>query len=218
MIAIQLAHVVVVVVVGTCAFLPLAAGQHRGFPAVYPPQLYHHHVFPPIKNDRRNLRRQQQRRLQNEASLLPFLDCGENPLVKQESGCPCFSTETIVALMDVETDADSCYYSAKASVNASDQCSYVYPRSVYFSASTSYSDTSSYSVNLAVSSNVYPPKVLARLLVKAALRALQIYSLWTSFNPRKALALAAQVCTTPSIFMIKLAAIPTVKITVMTCM
>jgi hypothetical protein len=153
MIAIQLARVAVV---GTCMFLPLAAGQHHGF-AAFPPQFYHGSGFPPTKHQNRNLRRQQQRRLQNDASRPPFFDCGENPIVKQDSGCPCFNAETIAALMDVETDADSCYYTATAPVNASDQCSYLYPRSASFSASTFYSDTSSYSVNLAVSSNLYPP-------------------------------------------------------------
>jgi len=147
----------VAVVVGTLGLLPLAAGQHQRFPAAYPPQLYHGHGLPPTNHHSRNLRRQQQRRLQNDASLPPFFDCGENPLVKQDSGCPCFSAESIAALMDVETDADWCHYSATAPVNASDQCSYLYPRNAYFSASTTYTDTATYSVNFGVTSNVYPP-------------------------------------------------------------
>jgi hypothetical protein len=154
MISIQLARVALV---GTCVFLPLAAGQHRSFPAAFPPQFYHGHGFPATNHHHRNLRRQQQRRVQNDSSPPPFFDCGENPIVKQDSGCPCFSAETISSLMDVETDADSCYYYATAPVNASDQCSYLYPRSASFSASTTYTDTSSYSVNFAVTSNFYPP-------------------------------------------------------------
>jgi len=144
---------------GTLLLLPLATGQHHGFPAAYQPQFYHGHGFPPTNyqdHHRRNLRRQQ-RRVQNDSSPPPFFDCGKNPLVKRKNGCPCFSAKTISSLMDVEADADSCYFYATAPVNASDQCSHLYPRSASLSASTTYTDTSSYSVSFAVSSNVFSP-------------------------------------------------------------
>jgi len=133
--------------------LPLAAGQHRpGFPTAFPPQFYRGQNFPPTNLHRSSLR---QRRLQNQASP-PIFDCGTNPLVKQENGCPCFTAETIASMMDIETDADYCDFYGYPAVNASDQCSQFYPRSASFSASTAYTDTASFSISFGVSSNFDP--------------------------------------------------------------
>jgi hypothetical protein len=94
--------------------------------------------------------------MQNDANPPPIFDCGANPLVKQEDGCPCFTAETIADLTDVESGASYCDFYSSPPVNASDQCSQLYSRSASFSASTSYTDSSSLSSNFAVSSNYDP--------------------------------------------------------------
>ena len=136
---------------GAFVLLPLATGQHRGFLPAYPPQFYRGHGVPPTMHHD-NLR---QRRMQNEATSPPIFDCGDNPLVKQETGCPCFSLETISALMDFASYTD-CYIYIPASVNVTDQCSQFYPRSASFSASTSYSDGGALSVSFGTSSSFDP--------------------------------------------------------------
>jgi hypothetical protein len=86
---------------------------------------------PPIPPPHRGLR---QRRMQDapqstpdkpENSTSPF-DCGESPLVKLETGCPCFTLETITSQMDL-TSAAYCDLYASAPVAEDDQCAYLYP-------------------------------------------------------------------------------------------
>jgi hypothetical protein len=102
---------------------------------------------PPIPPSHRGLR---QRRMQDAPQSTPDkpenstsrFDCGDSPLVKQETGCPCFTLETITSQVDL-TSASYCELYASAPVAEDDQCAYLYPPAYgSFSASTETGDFS----------------------------------------------------------------------------
>jgi len=82
------------------------------------------------------------------------IGCGDSPLVKQETGCPCFNAAIINAVMNVTKEAEYCDFYASEPVNASDPCSHLYtPGYAYFSA---YTPLSAKSMNFGVSANYDP--------------------------------------------------------------
>lgn len=144
------------------------AVQHHDFPAI-------HHDFPrtgphPVSPPHHGLRH---RRMANETadwdmipttappptdpSITPRIDCGESPLVKQKTGCPCFTLETITTqFMDLKK-SQYCSLWATKPVDESDPCSHLYPRYAYFDASTG-TDTETFGIYFQVSGNNYDPE------------------------------------------------------------
>ena len=92
---------------------------------------------PPIPPPHRGLRH---RRMANETTdwdmipttapapppSTPRIDCGESPLVRQDTGCPCFKLETITSQMDLKS-ADYCELYASKPVDENDPCKHLYP-------------------------------------------------------------------------------------------
>jgi hypothetical protein len=84
----------------------------------------------------------------------PRFDCGENPLVKLETGCPCFTLETITSQIDLTSASTYCDLYASAPVAEDDQCAYLYPPAYgSFSAST---ETGEFSVSFGFDSHYDP--------------------------------------------------------------
>ena len=69
-------------------------------------------------------------------TITPRFQCGENPLPRQETGCPCFNLETITGQMDLGA-AEYCDYSAwEPTLPEDDPCSRYVSEYVSFSASS----------------------------------------------------------------------------------
>jgi hypothetical protein len=134
------------ILLGTLTLLHFATGKLSGFPAAFSPQFHRSQGSSPTSNRHHNLR--QQRRVQTNAKSPPIFNCDTNPLVKQETGCPCFTAKTITALMDVEADAESCDFSA---TQPSDPYSQLSPRSSSFFATAAYANAGTVNINFGVS-------------------------------------------------------------------
>jgi hypothetical protein len=94
--------------------------------------------------------------MQNKPASPPYyLECGENPLVKQEKGCPCFSAATIAGLMDVERIAESCDFKASAPVSVSGLSSFYFSQSASFYASTTFNNSGTLEISFGVYSENY---------------------------------------------------------------
>jgi hypothetical protein len=154
---------------GALVLLPLASGQfeplgHAGPGGEFSPAREGGRRFPPRKQPKHGDPRAakggppippphhglRQRRMQDAPQSTPDtpqnstsrFDCGENPLVKQETGCPCFTLQTMTSQMDLSS-ASYCDLYASAPVSADDQCAYLYPPAYgTFLASTGTGDFS----------------------------------------------------------------------------
>jgi hypothetical protein len=90
------------------------------------------------------------------ATVKPRIDCGESPLERKDTGCPCFDIDTITGQMDL-TNTDYCNLYASKPVNESDPCSHLYPRYAYFYADAPYTETENFYVSFEVSGHSYDP-------------------------------------------------------------
>lgn len=78
--------------------------------------------------------------------VTPRIDCGENPLVRQAEGCPCFSLVTITGQFADLKSADYCELYASKPVDENDPCKHLYPPSYGFFYASTYTETEDYSV------------------------------------------------------------------------
>jgi hypothetical protein len=142
-----------ITLLGAFVLLPHVSSQNRHLATEVPSNDLSHGVPPrqPVNGvPYNNVRPQEhihdgglrERHIQKNADSPPyFLDCGGNPFVKQEEGCPCFSAETISGLMDVTKIAEYCNYSLWKPVRPNDSGTfYAYP-SAYFSAFSNFNNS-----------------------------------------------------------------------------
>jgi hypothetical protein len=116
---------------------------------------------PPIPPPHRGLR---QRRMQDAPESTPDkpedstprFDCGQSPLVKQETGCPCFNLTAITSQMDLTSASTYCDLYASAPVPEDDQCAYLYPPAYGSFYASSYTDTDDFSMSFGYDGHYAP--------------------------------------------------------------
>lgn len=68
------------------------------------------------------------------------IDCGDNPLVRQTEGCPCFNLETLTSQIDLKS-VDYCDLYASTPVDEDDQCKHLYPPAYASFSASQYTET-----------------------------------------------------------------------------
>jgi hypothetical protein len=130
---------ITIALLGAFVLLPHVSGQHRDLAADLPSKGYPGHFLPRRPVDHSSLR---ERRIQNKAASPPYyLDCVENPFVKHEKGCPCFSVETIFGFMDLATIAEFCTLNSSTPVRSIDSRSFYPSSGISFTASTRFNNS-----------------------------------------------------------------------------